>query len=1435
MKSAAPAMMRISLNMEESPRPLRLDRHDHKRRRFSFLLFWLACAGSTPSGVWAQSNEAVQPPALQVRAHRLRQEQWVLKGRGAPGAIGQSPATLRYQAFLQKTRMRNHRGAVEPREETVGQAPPTVWSPLGPAPLASDASGSGQQDYNWVSGRATSVVVDPNDLSGNTVYLGGAYGGLWKSSNAGPLSPNPSTVSWGASTPPQSLIDSQATLAVGAVAIQPQLQNPDPTKSVVVAGTGEANSSADSYYGLGVLRSPDAGRTWTLTSTDTSGARSFAGLAFSEIAFSTVSPNRVVAATASASEGVIEGLEDPVTANLGLYYSTDGGTSWTYANVEDGNVTIDPDSATSVIYGDGAGEFFAAIRYHGFYSSTDGINWSRLASQPGPGLIEANCPAQAVLPSDCPIYRGEIAAVAGRNEMYVWYVDSNDNDQGIWTSTDAGRTWSQLDESGITDCGDLFGCGTQQGAYNLTLTAMANGTATDLYAGAVNLYKCTVSIIAPLCNGTGSGTFLNLTHVYGCPPDFGSIAHVHPAQHAVSFMLIHNNTQDVMFFANDGGIYRALDGYSGLTTGTCGGQNQFDSLNQTLGSMTQFVGFSQSSSDPGIVLGGTQGNGAPATNLALTQSSWLSVNSGDNGYSQISPDNEDQWFVSTPSEETSGVNIFSCASGVNCHSQDFENNQVVSGATLGGDTGAYFSPYLLDPLDAGELIVGTCRMWRGPAGGGPFTVLSHSFETGGDGICTGDEVNLARSVAAGGPVDNEGLSNVLYVGTDGDGPLIPTSPPGGHVWVSTNVAGGLSTWADQTGAINPESFPISSVVVDNSDPTGLTAYITIMGFSTPAFPTSHLWKTSNGGVSWTDFTGNLPNAPANAVLVDSPTATVYVGTDVGVFESGTTSPDWSEVGPPPGSGQSGYLPNVAVTALGMFENQAGTIKLLRASTYGRGIWQFPLITTPDFSLSIPVNSQDVFAGEQAQFEGSAVAVFGYSSVVNLSCARGATSPPPTCNISPASVTPTSSGTPFILTASGPIGDYSFNLHAVGTDTNHTTHDSALMLSIVDYSLTTPSPQSVTANIPDSSPPVRFQVTASGSFDGTVTLSCGGLPDGSACDFQPSASVNPAAGHPVNITLTISTSATTPTGTFPVLITGSTAGGPNRTQSLSLTISNTENYVLEIEQPASLEAPVSGLATFHGTLTSSHGYHSVVFLSCAAAKTAPPPQCVPDPSSATPDTNGKPFTITVASDVVQEYKFKILAEGTDPSQIAHAFEVAFTATFDFSLTNTSSPQSIPAGGTATYDLDVKPLGSGFPEDVKLSCTGLPGESTCAFQPKQIAAGSGDTSVTFTITTTAPILASNEAPNRRGRTPYTGWMVGLSAVMFSLARRGRKPLHRAAIPLALCLIALMPACGGGGGGSTGGSGQAGTNPGTYTITVVAVSGSLSRTTPVILTVN
>ncbi|MCU1271654.1 MAG: hypothetical protein JWN74_2948 [Acidobacteriaceae bacterium] len=1348
------------------------------------------------------------------RQHVLARQKWQTAGRKLPGA---NSASLRARAIRQKLQMRATRALAS-------TSTTRTWVSLGPKPLPSDASGTGLQDYGFVSGRATAIAIDPNDPSGNTVYAGGAYAGVWKSTNAGVPSESPAAVTW---TP---LTDGQATLAIGAIAVQRQLSNPDPTKSVVLVGTGETDSSADSYYGLGILRSGDGGQTWALISQDVTGTHSFAGLGFSQIAFSTGDPNLVVAAAASTSEGIFEGLENRLALNRRLYYSTNAGIDWQAAATSDSGVGITPASVTAVAYNASASvsSFYAAIRFHGFYSSPDGIKWTRLATQPGSGLGPADCPAQAVSPSTCPIYRGGIAVVPNPasasilGEMYAWYVDANGVDQGIWKSLDAGASWTQIDDSGITNCGDFFGgCGTAQGTSDLTLAAVPNGPATDLYAGAVNIYKCTITDAFPSCNGAGNNTFLNLTHAYGC----SDIARVHPNQHAMDFLLA--NQTALLYFANDGGIYRALDGYTGLTTGACGLSNQFDNLNQSLGPMTQFVSVSQSSSDANLIFGGTQDNGAPATTSSHMAGGWVSVNAGDNGFTAINQANQNEWFVATPPDSISGVNLFRCTSGVNCHSLDFQNDQVADSNALGGDTGAFYLPFLLDPQNPSSLILGTCRLWRGASTGGNFSLLSPDFETGGAGACSGNEINLVRSIAAGGPKDSNGYSQVIYAGTNGEGPLIPTTPAGGHVWVTTNADGGPLSWNDVTQAINPRGFPISSIALDSTDPLGNTAYVTIMGFHT-----SHVWKTTNAGGAWTDFSANLPDAPANAIVVDSGASSlsngaVYVGTDVGVFASSTGVAAWTEVGT--ASGPYGFLPNVAVTSLQIFNS--GGLKRLRAATYGRGIWEWNLITTPDFQLNVSNNPLTIFAAQTATFNGMISAINGYNSTINLSCTAGATNPPQNCTPNPESLAPTTTGASFAINASGSAGDYAFNLHALGADSMAVTHDFALTLHIVDFTLSIPSPDTISTAPGSTSASVSVLVSALGGFSGSVTLSCSNLPIGASCQFQSSPTVSPTNGNPASVNFQIAASPSTPLGTFPITIIATTPGTPAKTQTLTLVVSASPDYSLSIANP-SLTASVNSSAQFNGTLTWLNGYSNAVTLSCGPGA---PPTCTLNPATAVPSSGGTSFAVTVSSNISRDYSFIITGVGSDPAGITHSQTVTFTArpnqNFDFTMAITPASASVPVGQPTIFTLNVNPTAGSFPNNVSFACSKLPALTTCGFNPTQVGLGSENSDVTFTLATTAPVLAF--------RTSI------LATVFSALPIAGLICLKRSKLQnkIRRCTLAILPfililgllSCGGGlQGNGGGGKGSLGTPAGTYTITVTATCGSVTHTAQVSLTV-
>src|SRR5436309_9378263 len=134
-------------------------------------------------------------------------------------------------------------------------------------------------------------------------------------------------------------------------------------------------------------------------------------MGFSSFAFNTTTPALVVAGTA-ATNGAAKGGENSKSVR-GIYYSLDAGASWRLANVTDSGGVISPGSVTSVVYNAVANRFYAAIRFHGFFTSTDGISWTRLpdANQPGTGLTTGNCPTivPTATASKCPIVRGQIA------------------------------------------------------------------------------------------------------------------------------------------------------------------------------------------------------------------------------------------------------------------------------------------------------------------------------------------------------------------------------------------------------------------------------------------------------------------------------------------------------------------------------------------------------------------------------------------------------------------------------------------------------------------------------------------------------------------------------------------------------------------------------------------------------------------------------------------------------------------------------------------------------------------------------------------------------------------------------------------------------------------------------------------------------------------
>jgi hypothetical protein len=170
--------------------------------------------------------------------------------------------------------------------------------------------------------------------------------------------------------------------------------------------------------------------------------------------------------------------------------------------------------------------------------------------------------------------------------------------------------------------------------------------------------------------------------------------------------------------------------------------------------------------------------------------------------------------------------------------------------------------------------------------------------------------------------------------------------------------------------------------------------------------------------------------------------------------------------------------------------------------------------------------------------------------------------------------------------------------------------------------------------------------------------------------------------------------------------------------------------------------------------------------------------------------------------------------------------------DFTVTASSSSQTVQPGGAATYTIPVGLSGgTALPAAVAFSVSGLPSGFTAAFNPASLPAGSTATNVTLTIQVPQTAMLERNM-HAGGRLP----LLALSVLLLPLAGRigrSRVRLYRLTI-LAILLVgaggaATLTGCGGGG-SSGGGSPQ----PQTYTITVIATSGTLSHSTAVTLTV-
>jgi photosystem II stability/assembly factor-like uncharacterized protein len=712
-----------------------------------------------------------------------------------------------------------------------------TWTALGPAPIV-----NGQVPGRLpTAGRIAGIAASPTDA--NTIYIAAAGGGVWKTTDGG--------AHW------KPLTDDQATLSMGAITLAPS----DP--NTIYAGTGEANGFFDQFNadvapsvfaGQGVLKSTDAGATWTLEGNSVFNRRSI-----SKIVVDATDANIVYVAVGQPG---INGL----TGNTGIWKSSDGGQTWTNTTTSisttDAFTDIVADPSNSQTLYAGVGQLtidpntFASqgSPNNGVYKSTDGgQTWTRAGNFPG-GTTDARITLAISKAAPSTIY----ASIMDPLTFGLKEVDK---------STDGGVTWTKLSNAPDYAPG--------QGVYDTALAVDPNDANIVYAAGSAG--------VGSVIESTDGGTSW-----FAIDNDAGNNG-PHADHHALAF-----DASGLLLDGNDGGIWR-LD--------IPGQAPRWSDLNGNL-QITQFIGIALDPSTPDVAYGGSQDNGTEKFTDGL---GWSLVQFGDGGNVRVDPSNP-----STVYHTFFGISLERSDDGG--QTWNFKTNGIGN-----NDFSNFYIPYILDPTNPSRVLLGTDHLYESLDRADDFTAIgtpnTNGFNPNGDPID-------AIAVAASAP-------KTIYVAAAGR--IFVTTDDGAN-WVERDIPGAR----DHVGGL----------LVDPN--ASQTAYAVRDEYNNGS-DSGHVFRTTDGGVTWQDITGNLPDVPTNAIALDSRPGfnILYIGNDNGVYASADLGNTWTRY-------KTG-LPDARVTSLELNTN----LNILAAGTHGRGLWEIQPTGPFDITITPPAATEGV--------------------------------------------------------------------------------------------------------------------------------------------------------------------------------------------------------------------------------------------------------------------------------------------------------------------------------------------------------------------------------------------------------------------------------------------------------------------------------------------